>query len=215
MTTPRRGPAALASHGYLYAIGGYNGIFLRNAERAKLLPNGDLGKWEPVQALLTTDRYIHGAAHRGNRVYVVAGHLQGKGGGKASTEWSQISQDGQFEPWRSGSPLLLARFLAAVTASERHIFVLGGYNGQYLADVEQAQIQKDGALGPWVRTTPLSSPKEGCTAVWANGAIYLIGGSRNGVYLPDVEFAWTDESGGLGYWATEDCSRPPCSPRRD
>lgn len=200
MNTPRRGPAALVSHGYLYAIGGYNGIFLRNLERAKILSDGELGKWEMVNPLLTTDRYIHGAAIQGNRVYVVAGHIQGMGGGKGSTEWTRIGSDGQLEAWRPASPLLFSRFLAAVAASDKHLFVLGGYNGEYMASVERAEILEDGSLGPWISTTPLTRPKEGCAAVWVDGKIYLAGGSNSGVYLREVEVAWVNERGELGYW---------------
>lgn len=202
MTTPRRGPAALVSNGYLYAIGGYNGIFLRNLERAQLLPNGDLGRWEVVNSLLTTDRYIHGAALQGDHLYVVGGHIQGLGGGKGSTEWTRIGPDGQFEPWRLAPPLQFARFLAAVTAGEKHIFVLGGYNGQYMTSVEHAEIHADGALGPWSSATPLNTPKEGCAAMWVDGVIYVMGGSRQGVYLRDVELAWVNQAGELGYWAS-------------
>lgn len=209
MTTPRRGPAALVSQGYLYAIGGYNGIFLRNLERARLLPNGDLGKWEVVESLLTTDRYIHGAAMNGQYLYVVGGHIQGMGGGKESTEWTQIGSDGQFEPWRSAPPLLFARFLAAVAASDQFLFVLGGYNGQYLASVERAAIQADGSLGSWSATTPLSRPKEGCSAVSMDKKIYLMGGSNAGVYLRDVEMAWVNQAGELGYWANSSPQTPP------
>ncbi|MCI0529090.1 MAG: hypothetical protein L0Y56_16765 [Nitrospira sp.] len=212
MTTPRRGPAALVSQGYLYAIGGYNGIFLRNLERAPLLPNGDLGNWEVVNSLLTTDRYIHGAALSGNHLYVVGGHIQGMGGGKESTEWTRIGKDGQFEPWRPASPLLFARFLAAVAASDQYLFILGGYNGQYMASVERAAIQTDGSLGPWSATTPLSHPKEGCAAVSVDGRIYLMGGSNSGVYLRDVEMAWINQAGELGYWANSSPQTPPPQP---
>ncbi len=212
MTTPRRGPAALVSQGYLYAIGGYNGIFLRNLERARLLPNGDLGKWETVNSLLTTDRYIHGAAINGQYLYVVGGHIQGVGGGKESTEWTRIGPDGQFEPWRPASPLLFARFLAAVASSNQYLFVLGGYNGQYMASVERAAIQTDGSLGPWFATTPLSHPKEGCAAVLVDGTIYLMGGSNAGVYLRDVEMARINQAGELGYWANSSPQTPPPQP---
>jgi len=212
MTTPRRGPAALVHQGYLYAIGGYNGIFLRNLERAQILSNGDLGKWEVVNSLLTTDRYIHGATLNGDYLYVVGGHIQAVGGGKESTEWTQIKSDGQFEPWRLAPPLLFARFLAAVAASGKYLFVLGGYNGQYMTSVERSEIQSDGSLGPWSSTTPLNNPKEGCAAVSVDGRVYLMGGSNAGVYLRDVEVAWANQAGELGYWASLSPPKPQPQP---
>jgi hypothetical protein len=212
MTTPRRGPAALVYRGYLYAIGGYNGIFLRNLERAQLLPNGDLGRWEAVNSLLTTDRYIHGAALNGNHVYLIGGHIQGIGGGKESTEWTRIDSNGQFEPWRPATSLMFARFLAAVTASDRFLFVLGGYNGQYLTSVEKSEIQPDGSLTPWSPSTPLNNPKEGCAAVSVDETIYLMGGSHAGVYLRDVEMAAVSQTGELGYWANLSPQKPQPPP---
>jgi hypothetical protein len=142
----------------------------------------------------------------------VGGHIQGMGGGKESTEWTRIGPDGQFEHWRSTSPLLFARFLAAVASSNPYLFVLGGYNGQYMASVERATIQADGSLGPWSATTPLNRPKEGCAAVSVDGRIYLMGGSDAGVYLRDVEMAWVNQAGELGYWASSSPQTPPPRP---
>jgi hypothetical protein len=166
-----------------------------------------------VNSLLTTDRYIHGAAMSGQHLYVVGGHIQGMGGGKASTEWTKIGSDGQFEPWKSAPPLQSARFLAALTAADKYLFVLGGYNGQYMSSVERASIQTNGSLGPWSSTTPLSQPKEGCAAVSVDGRIYLMGGSNVGVYLRDVEVAWVNQAGEMGYWTSSSpqTPRPPPS----
>jgi kelch-like protein 19 len=201
MTTPRRGPAALISRGYIYAVGGYNGIFLRSLERARLTSNGGLEKWETVGPLLTTDRYIHGAALIGDHLYVIGGHVRDQGGGKGSTEWTRIGEDGAIERWRSASPLLFPRFLAAVTAAGNRLFVLGGYDGNYMSSVERAEIRSDGSLGPWSAATPLTAPREGSAAISLEGTIYLMGGSREGVYLRDVEMAWVNENGEPGHWA--------------
>jgi hypothetical protein len=200
LTTPRRGPAAFVSKGYLYAVGGYNGIFLRSLERARLLPDGDLGKWEVIAPPLTTDRYIHGAVLYGERLYVIGGHVQDRGGGKGSTEWTRIREDGGLEPWKGAPPLLFPRFLAALTAAGNRLFILGGYDGDYMSSVEEAEILSNGGLGPWTSTTSLVAPKEGAAAISVEGTLYLIGGSRKGIYLRDGEMAWANEKGELGYW---------------
>lgn len=155
-----------------------------------------------MEALLTTDRYIHGTASSENRLYVVGGHIQDQGGGKWSTEWTEIKPDGRLKPWRQSAPLGVARFLAAVTACQGHLFILGGYNGEYLASVEAAEIQEDGSLDRWSPTIPLSRAKEGSAAVALNGAIYLLGGSRSGICLREVEYARVNPQGGLGYWVS-------------
>ena len=200
LTTPRRGPAALVSGAYIYVIGGYNGIFLRSLERARFSSNGELGKWETIGPLLTTDRYIHGAALNGDHVYVIGGHVQAQGGGKGSTEWARIAGDGSIENWRSAPSLLSPRFLAAVAAAGNCVFVLGGYDGNYMASVERAKVLSDGSLGPWATAAPLTAPREGSAAISVEGAIYLMGGSRKGVYLQDGEMAWVNDQGELGHW---------------
>jgi hypothetical protein len=139
----------------------------------------------------------------GDHLYVIGGHVQAQGGGKGSTEWTRIAEDGAIESWRSASPLLSPRFLAAVTAAGNRLFVLGGYDGNYMSSVERAEIQADGSLGPWSAATPLTAPREGSAAISIEGTVYLMGGSRKGVYLRDGEMAWVNEKGELGHWAPQ------------
>jgi hypothetical protein len=200
LMTPRRGPAGLVSRGHVYAVGGYNGTFLRSLERARLLPDGDLGTWEMIGPQLSTDRYIHGAVLDRDRLYVIGGHVQDQGGGKGSTEWTRIGGDGGLEPWRTASSLRFPRFLAAVATAGNRLFILGGYDGDYMSSVEEAEIRPDGTLGPWFSTTALLNPKEGAAAISVEGTLYLFGGSRRGVYLRDGEMARVNERGELGNW---------------
>jgi len=200
LLTPRRGPAALISHGFLYVIGGYNGLFLKTLERATLGVNGELGEWKMARSTLTTDRYIHGAAIQGDFLYVVGGHVETVGGGKASTEWARIGSDGELQPWQSAASLWIPRFLAAVTSTRGALYVLGGYNGNYLASVERAVIREDGSLSAWSSITPLERPKEGSAVAALGDTIYLAGGSEKGIYLRDVALAQVGTNGELGHW---------------
>lgn len=235
MTTPRRSPSGIASHGYLYAIGGYNGLFLKSVERAALHPDGSLGAWETLPALLNTDRYIHGAGHVGDQIYIVGGHIQDVGGGKNSAEWTRVQPDGSLAPWQLTETTKIPRFLASTIAAGSFIFTLGGFQDGYLASVERAAVQPDGSLSPWVDATPLSRAREGAAVAvapamepradtqWdaagngANPRLYLIGGSANGHYLQDVEWAVVNKQGELGYWTTRSSasgffSEPPPPP---
>ncbi|MEW6324540.1 MAG: hypothetical protein AB1515_04060 [Nitrospirota bacterium] len=227
MTTPRRSPTGIVSHGHIYAIGGYNGLFLRSVERAAIQPDGSLGAWTVLPASLNTDRYIHGAGHVGDQIYIVGGHIEDVGGGKNSAEWSRVQSDGSLTPWQLTETTKTPRFLASTIAAGPFVFTLGGYHDGYLASVERAAVQPDGSLGAWVETTPLSRPKEGAAVAVAelalavqpsndtlspaarNGQsrrIYLIGGSANGQYLQDVEWAVVNERGELGAWTTRSSS---------
>lgn len=200
MLTPRRSPTAAVVGDYLYAMGGYNGAFLRTVERAKILKGGGLDPWEWVPQSLTTSRYIHGGAAVGNRIYVVGGHLMESGRGSSAAEWATVGSDGQINSWKPTSALLQPRFLAGSAATDESIFVIGGYDGQYLSSVEQARILPDGNLGPWTQTTPLPTPREGPAVTVYGKKIYVIGGSNNGVFLRTAEWAEVGQDGRLGHW---------------
>jgi N-acetylneuraminic acid mutarotase len=200
MLTPRRSPTAAVVGDYLYALGGYNGVFLRTVERAKILKAGGLGPWEWVPQSLTTSRYIHGGAAVGNRLYVVGGHLMESGHGSSAAEWATVGPDGQINAWTTTSALLQPRFLAGSAAANESIFVIGGYDGQYLSSVEEARILPDGNLGSWTETTPLPAPREGPAVTVHGKKIYVIGGSNNGVFLQTAQWAEAGPDGQLGYW---------------
>lgn len=199
MLTPRRSPTAAVVGDYLYALGGYNGIFLRTVERAKILKEGGLGPWEWVPQSLTTSRYIHGGAAVGNRIYVVGGHLLESGGGSRGAEWTTVKSDGRIDPWKPTSALLQPRFLAGSGGTGAYIFIVGGYDGDYMKTVEEARILPDGSLGPWTRTTPLPTPREGAAVAVQGEKLYVIGGSNHGNYLRTAEWAEVGRDGQLGY----------------
>jgi len=61
----------VAHHDTLYAIGGYNGTFLKSVERARVSSQGALAAWslEPQHAVV--DRYIHSATQLGDALYLL------------------------------------------------------------------------------------------------------------------------------------------------
>jgi len=223
MTTPRRSPSAVLAHNYLYAIGGYNGLFLNSVERAAVRPDGSLGAWGLLQTSLTTDRYIHGAGHVGDYIYIVGGHIQDVGGGKSSVEWTKVHADGSLSPWQLTATTKTPRFLASTIAAGPFVFTLGGFQDGYLSSVERATSLPDGSLSAWAEAAPLPRPKEGAAAAVddplpsaserpsnaAGRRLYLLGGSREGEYLRDVEWAVVNDRGELGYWATPISSGGP------
>jgi hypothetical protein len=223
MTTPRRSPSAVIARDYLYAIGGYNGLFLKSVERAAIQPDGSLGVWESLQTSLTTDRYIHGAGHVGDYIYVVGGHIQDAGGGKSSVEWAKVLADGTLSPWHLTETTKTPRFLASTIAAGPFVFTLGGFQDGYLSSVERATSLPSGALSAWTEAAPLPRPREGAAAAVdephpsaagqsfnkASRRLYLLGGSREGKYLQDVEWAVVNDRGELGYWITPTSSGGP------
>lgn len=200
LTTPRRGASAVVGDGYIYVIGGFNGLFLQNVERAKIGDNGELGRWELIEGLLTTNRYIHAVTIYNGKVYALGGHDRDDGSAKFSAEWTKINSDGSLNAWHETSPLIAPRFLFQAAAARGYLFVAGGFNLDYIGSVERAPIGEDGDLGKWSETVPLSVPRAGLTLISDGKYIYSIGGSNREKYLNTVEYATLDEKGELGYF---------------
>jgi hypothetical protein len=84
-----------------------------------------------------------------------------------------------------------------------YLYAIGGLDGAaYLDSIEKAKVNADGTLGGWAFTTPLQSRREGSSALSANDAVYIIGGTNLTGFKRSIEYAWFDEQGDIGYWAT-------------
>lgn len=184
LTTPRRALQAVVHGNTIYALGGYNGVFLRSSESAEVGSDGRLGVWhkEPVEA--TIDRYIHSAAIDGDRVYLFGGHVEsGNTMSYGAVELSTI-QDGHLGAWQvEASPLNVPRFMAAGFSLRHRLYILGGHDGsQRLASVESTLLDSSGHAGHW-RFAPLLPAARSAPAVAVSGSTpYVLGGmSDSGV----------------------------------
>ncbi|KAF0190969.1 MAG: hypothetical protein FD165_2208 [Gammaproteobacteria bacterium] len=202
MTTPRRGLKLVTHDNYLYAIGGYNGAFLKSTERAPLLPDGSLGEWLSDPELSVVDRYIHSAAIRDDTVYLVGGHVQG--GNTMSygdVESSRTRRDGSLSPWQVEETFLkMPRFIASSFALRDFIYILGGHDGaQRLSSVEFASLDANGHVGPWTFTADMRSPRSATSLAVYNDTVYVLGGMGESGALNTVESARQLRDGHLGY----------------
>lgn len=181
LTTPRRGLRVVTVGTRIYALGGYNGVFLKTSESTAPGSNGTLNPWQPEEAIAVVDRYIHAAAAHGQQVYLLAGHVQdAQTLGYGNVEVSRIQASGALGPWQiEAAPLRRPRFLATALAAHQHLFVIGGHDGaRQLTSIEAAPILADGHLGPWRASAPLPAPRSAAAAVTAGGWIYVIGGAE-------------------------------------
>src|SRR3569833_727436 len=76
LKTTRRGLQAVAFRNRLYAIGGYNGAFLKSIEHVEVHADGTLGEWREDPEHAVVDRYIHSATRLGDKLYLLGGHEQ-------------------------------------------------------------------------------------------------------------------------------------------
>lgn len=207
LTTPRRGLQVAVYQNHLYAIGGYNGAFLKSIERADIRPDGTLSSWRLDSARATVDRYIHSATSLDDKLYLLGGHEQSSEAiSYGDVELSRIAADGALHPWEIQQSLLKTpRFIAAAFAMKGFIYVLGGHDGRNrLRSVEMAPLDATGRVGAWSFTTPLHE-RRSATALAVHGdLVYVFGGMGKGGALNSVEMATQNDSGQLGHWEQRD-----------
>ncbi|KPJ95681.1 MAG: hypothetical protein AMJ53_02240 [Gammaproteobacteria bacterium SG8_11] len=203
LKTPRRGLKALASQSHIYAIGGYNGVFLKSTEHAAISPSGELTPWQIDPQESSMDRYIHSAALYDSYLYVLGGHVQKAVSlGYGDVEMATIQSDGSLSPWTvEQSRLVVPRFIASAFAKDHFLYILGGHNGaQRLNSVEFATITRNGHIGNWQLTTPLNFARSAAAVVTHHDFIYVLGGIGDVQVLNSVEMTKQLINGHLGLY---------------
>ena len=201
LTTPRRGLQVVAHHDTLYAIGGYNGTFLKSVERARVSSQGALAAWslEPQHAVV--DRYIHSATQLGDALYLLGGHVQGSQRmSYGDVEMAQIGAQGAVLAWNVEKTSLRApRFMASAFALGQHLYMLGGHSGgNRLASVEFAPVERNGHVGLWRLTTALPIGRSAAAVAIRGADVYVLGGVSDSGILTSVVRAQADSHGHLG-----------------
>lgn len=72
-TYARKAHASAARNGYLYVIGGYNGVHLNDVQSAPINSDGTLGAWEGTTRFTTARQMPSSVAYNGN-LYVIGGY---------------------------------------------------------------------------------------------------------------------------------------------
>ncbi len=207
----RRGGELFVYNGWLYAVGGYNGEFLNDVERAKINADGSLGEWIKEKNLINGVRYISGYVSKGNRFYVLGGHLHSAEKAMDSVNTAEVRPDSTITEWKEATPMNTRRFLnSALIMGDNTIYSIGGQNSVTLTSTERAVILKDGTLTEWIPDTPTSLPRRAAAAVGVGDAIYIMGGDLGHMdmefSLNNVESASVVSGKKLGYWATSGSS---------
>lgn len=209
LNTPRRGLKASVVDDRLYAIGGYNGTFLKSIEHldlgASLGNSPSNAQWQLNPEQARVDRYIHAAATLGKRLFLLGGHVD-KGGPMSygDVESAAVGANGWLSPWQVAETRLLnARFIASAFALDNHLYIVGGHDGvRRLATVEMAKATASGKVGPWSPLKNLNH-KRSATAIAIAGAfaetVYVAGGMDDSGVLNSVEMAQAGPGGKLGY----------------
>ncbi len=202
MSTPRRGLKSVLHNNTLYAIGGYDGRFLKSIEQATIQDHGNLSNWQMEQHESIIDRYIHSAAASGNTMYLLGGHMRNPNQASYSdVESSRIQSNNQLAAWQiERYGLITSRLVAEAFSLGPFIYIAGGHTGsQRLTSVEVARIKNSGQLGAWRNTTPLPVARSAYAAATYQNTVYLLGGGGDGLPLNSVHMASANLHGELGY----------------
>ena len=201
MEIARRGLKAVIHDDTLYAIGGYDGSFLKSVERARIGADGLPGRWIVEKHESIIDRYIHSAAIYKDRIYQLGGHMRDpRQTSYGDVESAQIKMDSSLSQWSiETNALLTPRLVAEAFTLGRHLYIAGGHTGnERLTSVEISRIGIDGALSPWRQTTPLPSPRSAFAVATSGRSVYVLGGAGDNGPLNTVDTAIADNKGNLG-----------------
>lgn len=142
----------------VYVVGGTTGptctpTDLASVERARILPNGDLGDFQPVTATLTTARTRHTGVVHGQTLYVVSGDGTMAG---TSVDRSPIDGNGDLMGFvADATPLPTAASAAYVIGGA--LTLIPRRDGA----VVKSTLGADGSLGAFTTTTSMIQTNSG------------------------------------------------------
>jgi len=208
---PRRALAAAIHNDYIYVLGGIDSQnhYVRTVEYSKILPDGNLSKWQETSPVNEGRFYLAAAA--------INGHLYAIGGAKgalgennipvATVEKAKINPDGSLGRWQFEKKLSTPRRGLTVNQHNNHLYALGGYNGIFLHSIEHTSVNADGTLNEW-RLSPQESTVDRYihSSAIANDNLYLLAGHMKNdqtVSYGDVELSKIENSGEIAPWRIE------------
>ena len=170
----------------------------------RIKDDGTISEWIPAGAL-PAPRFHHASVIDGNYLYVV-------GGLERSTSVptvlrGRIGADGTIAQWDSLTPLSHSRSHQAMFVHGRHIYMVGGLDGNPagqntpLADALRASIRPDGSLGEWEQLAKIDHAYGTHAASVYGNAVWLFGGVEDNARFVDVVLrAPLAADGTLGPW---------------
>ncbi|MEO6513663.1 MAG: hypothetical protein ABIR37_03170 [Candidatus Saccharimonadales bacterium] len=227
-TTKRAYFYAAAYNGYMYVVGGRTGssTVTNSVYYSAIASNGTVGAWTATTSFINGRQQFGGAIYNG---YMYIGGGDNAGGTQYSDiQYAAINTAGTLGAWHythnstDDSTTYVSGFTTAregltITAAAGYLYVMGGWNaggaGTYYNDVQYAALNADGTVGTWATTTSFTTTRQGHNAVFANGYLYIAGGS-NASYQGDVQYAPVNTNGTVGTWvANTNLSGPTNSTR--
>ena len=165
---------AVLIDGYIYTVGGWNGLKPLQGIYAAAVTSSGLTGWQRVGSL-PKPLYRHGVAGANGYLYVTGGYDEKKTG-EATVLVAKANGMSALGEWRLPPALPALTYYHTSLMHDGRLVVLGGRNDDAVFDsVYSAEIGIDGLTGIWREETalPVGLYRFGAAAVTKNGSDYL------------------------------------------
>jgi MYXO-CTERM domain-containing protein len=195
LPTARSMHAGVAYDGYLYVIGGYDGVApLAEVLAAPINSDGTLGAFGATTSLPTA-RFGHASVVYNGYLYVIGGFDTGA---LAEVLRAPINPSGTLGTFTATTPLPNALASHTSVAYGGRLYVIGGDGPTRPTQVQFAPINANGSLGAFTATAPLPSARWNHDSVAYDGYLYVTGGTDGISTLGTVLRAPINATGALG-----------------
>lgn len=175
MQTCRRGVGVAILMGYLYAVGGSDGLqALKLAERYD--PTCDT--WTQISDM-NENRSSVAAAALGEYFYAIGGYT-----GTTSCLQSMERYDPNTDTWTYVANMKVPRSMACACVMDGKIFMVGGYDG--VSDLQSCEVFSP-EIGEWVIIDGMQTRRCMAGVAAVDGLLYVAGGCDHSVSLRSAE----------------------------
>jgi hypothetical protein len=195
--------SSVVANGYVYVIGGYDGVTgsTTTVYYAKLNADGSTGAWQTNANALPAVRDQHSSVVANGYVYVMGGYDTST---QSTVYYAKLNADGSTGAWVTNTNALpAARYFHTSVVANGYVYVIGGSSDSDIqSTVYYAKLNADGSTGAWVtNTNALPAARYRHSSVVANGYVYVIGGDNGGAQST-VYYAKLNADGSTGAWVT-------------
>ncbi len=204
-TTARADHTSVAYNGYLYVIGGEDGITHKNdIQHCPINADGSVGTCVQQLAAFTTARDKHTSVAYNGYLYVIGGE-DSSGTGLNDIQHCPINADGSVGTCvQQTNAFTTPRFFHTSVVYNGYLYVIGGYGGAILNDIQHIQITTgtptgNGAVGATTQqTNKLWTARYGLSSVAYNGYLYEMFGTGSGTPYNDASHCPILADGSVG-----------------